>query len=419
LQGYIGKKRRVVITGAGLISPLGIGIEECWNNAAAGLSGIDKITFFDVSDYPSKIAGEVKEFNQDSFIDRRESRKMDRFIQLAVAASSLAVKDAFLEMKSLNPERVGVIIGSGIGGLRTMETQHSALLNGGVRKVSPYLVPMMITNLAAGQVSIFLGAKGLSYCTVSACASSAHAIGESYRAITRGDIDVAVSGGSEAPLTPLGVAGFCAIRALSTRNDEPQKASRPFDIDRDGFVIAEGSGVVIMEEAEAAEKRGAKILCEIVGYGSSSDAYHIVQPDPDGEGAARAIRLAINDAGVEPDEVDYINAHGTSTKYNDELETTAIKKVFGDHSYELAVSSTKSMTGHLLGAAGGLEAIFAAKSISEGIALPTINLENPDPKCDLDYVPNQARSRDINIALSNSFGFGGQNVCLAFQKWQK
>lgn len=412
-------QKRAVITGLGVISPTGIGIDEAWSNAVAGKSGIGRITFFDASEYNSQIAGEVNDFNPDNFIDKRESRKMDRYTQFAVAASSLAVKDSKLDISAMDPERVGVIIGSGIGGLQTLEAQHKVLLSSGPKRITPFLIPMMISNLAAGYVSIVLGAKGISYCTVSACASSAHAIGEAARKIERGDLEAIVAGGSEAPITPLGVAGFCAMRALSSRNDDPQKASRPFDVGRDGFVIAEGAGVVVVEEAQFAKDRGAEILCEIIGYGSTSDAYHIVQPAPNGEGAARAMKLAIEDAGVSPEEIGYINAHGTSTKFNDELETAAIKKIFGSHAYELLISSTKSMSGHLLGAAGGLEAAYTSKTLKEGIVLPTINLENQDPECDLNYVPNVLQKKEVKIALSNSLGFGGQNVCLALKKWEE
>lgn len=413
-------KKRVVVTGIGILSPIGCEIDDVNGSLINGKSGISNITHFDTNEYSSQIAGEVKNFDPHNYIDKRESKKMDRFIQFAVAATSKAIKNAKLNIDDNNAERVGVVIGSGIGGLQTMETQHRNLLDGGQRKVSPFMVPMMIVNMAAGQISIIFGAKGPSYATVSACSSGAHAIGEAFESILRGDIDAAITGGSEAPITPLGVAGFCSLRALSTRNDEPEKASRPFDVDRDGFVMGEGAGILILEELNHAKQRNADILCEIIGYGSTSDAYHIVQPSANGEGAERCIRFAMKKSGIsDMKSVTYINAHGTSTKFNDELETKAIKKVFGDYAYDMYVSSTKSMTGHLLGAAGAIEAIFIVLAIKNKFIPPTINLDNPDPECDLNYVANKSIDHEIDIALSNSFGFGGQNVTLAFKKWEE
>lgn len=409
-------ERKVVITGLGGIAPTGLGVSKIWKAALKSKSGIAKISAFDTNGYTSQIAGEV-DFNPHDHIPPKEAKKMDRFTQFAIVASNEALKDARLEINDTNSKDIGVIIGSGIGGLFTLEQQHKVLLESGPRRVSPFLVPMMISNMAAGQVSIFTGAKGTGYCTVSACASSAHAIGEAYYTIKRGDIKAVICGGSEAPVTPLGVAGFCALRALSTRNDNPEKASRPFDKDRDGFVIAEGAGILILESEEFAKSRNAKIYCEINGYGSTSDAFHIVQPDSDGDGAARAMEMAIKNCGISPEEVDYINAHGTSTPYNDALETLAIKKVFGGHAYSLLISSTKSMTGHLLGAAGGIESIYSIMAIKENIVPPTINLENNDPECDLNYVPHTPVKKNINTVMCNSFGFGGQNVSLLFKRW--
>lgn len=406
---------KVVITGLGAVAPTGLNVPEIWKSALDGKSGIGEISAFDASNYTTRIAGEI-DFDPENYFVKRDARKMDRFTQFAVVASLEALKNAGLEINDQNSERIGVIIGSGIGGITTLEQQLRVLDAVGPRKISPYVVPMMISNLAAGQVSIVIGAKGTSYCPVSACASGSHAIGEAVQAIKRGIVDVVVCGGSEAPITSLSVGGFCAIRALSTRNSEPQRASRPFDKDRDGFVIAEGSGVVVIESEEFARKRGANVYCEIAGYGTTADAFHIVQPDTSGSGASRAMGMAIEDSGSAPTDIDYINAHGTSTPYNDMLETLAIKKVLGDHARNILISSTKSMTGHLLGAAGGLEAVYCALTIRDGIAPPTINLESPDPECDLNYVPNKPVKKKINCAISNSFGFGGQNASLLFRR---
>ncbi|MGE5237691.1 MAG: beta-ketoacyl-ACP synthase II [Chloroflexota bacterium] len=410
--------RRVVITGLGMVSPLGIGVEASWEAALHGRSGIGPITQFDASAFASQIAGEVKDFDPALYIEAKEIKKMDRFIHFAMAAATMAVEDAKLEIGAHNATKVGVFIGSGIGGLRTIENYHQVLLDKGPRRVSPFFIPMLIINLASGNVSIKFGAKGPNSAVATACATGSHAIGDAFRLIQRGEADAMIAGGAEAVVTPLAVAGFSAMKALSTRNDEPDKASRPFDAERDGFVIGEGAGVVIIESMEYALARGAKIYGEIIGYGMSSDAYHITTPAPNGEGAARCMRAAIADAGIPPETVEYINAHGTSTKYGDELETAAIKQVFGDHAYRLCVSSTKSMTGHLLGAAGGVEAIFTILAVLHGTVPPTINLDRPDPECDLDYVPNTVRSRELDVAMNNSFGFGGTNACLIFRKFR-
>jgi 3-oxoacyl-[acyl-carrier-protein] synthase II len=409
--------RRVVITGLGLVSPLGIGAEASWKAAAAGKVGIGPITQFDASTYPVRIAGEVKDFDPAQYIEAKEIKKMDRFIHLAMAASMMAHEDSGLKITPENAERVGVFIGSGIGGLNSIEYYHKALLEKGHRRVSPFFIPMVCINLASGNVSIHLGAKGPNSSVVTACATGSHAIGEAFRIIQRGDADAMFAGGSESVICPLAVAGFAAMKALSTRNDDPEKASRPFDSGRDGFVMGEGTGVIVVESLESAIARNARIYAEIIGYGMSGDAYHISSPAPEGEGAARCMKAALKDACIEPEKIQYINAHGTSTKYGDELETMAIKKVFGEHAYKLCVSSTKSMTGHLLGAAGGVEAIFSVLSIVNGLILPTVNLDNPDPECNLDYVPNTARQLNLEYALSNSFGFGGTNACLIFKKY--
>jgi len=409
-------ERRVVVTGLGLISPVGSEKETFWKALTGGQSGISTITLFDASDFPVRIAGEVIDFNPLDYIEAKEARRMDRYSQFAVAATRLALEDANLTISQANPERVGVIIGSGVGGLTILEEQHKVLLEKGPRKVSPFVIPMMIGNMAAGNVSILFGAKGPCYCTVSACASSAHAIGEAFEIIKRGIADICIAGGSEAPITPLSVAGFAAAKALSTRNEEPERASRPFDAERDGFVMAEGGGVVILESLESAQSRQAHIYGEIVGYGMTADAYHITAPAPEGEGAARAMQAALDQARMSPQEIDYINAHGTSTPYNDEFETMAIKNVFGEYAYNLAISSTKSMTGHLLGAAGGIEFIICALVLETGIIPPTINYENPDPQCDLNYTPNKAVERQVKAAMSNSLAFGGQNVSLIIRK---
>jgi 3-oxoacyl-[acyl-carrier-protein] synthase II len=412
------EKRRVVVTGLGLVTPLGIGVEASWKSALEGRSGIVPITQFDASQMPVRIAGEVKGFDPAPYIEAKEIKKMDRFIHFAMAAATMAVEDSGLKITDENAERVGVIIGAGMGGLPAIEHYHKIYLEKGYRRISPFFIPMLIINLASGNVSIKFGAKGPNSAAVTACATGSHSIGDSFKIIQRGDADVMIAGGTESVITPLGVGGFAVMKALSTRNDEPEKASRPFDAGRDGFVMGEGSGVIILESLESALNRGAKIYAEIIGYGMSSDAYHITTPAPEGEGAARCMRAALKDAGIEPERVNYINAHGTSTKYGDELETAAIKTVFGEHAYKLCVSSTKSMTGHLLGAAGGVEAIFSILSIHNNIVPPTINLENPDPECDLDYAPNKAKQMDVECAMSNSFGFGGTNACLLFKRYR-
>jgi 3-oxoacyl-[acyl-carrier-protein] synthase II len=409
--------RRVVITGIGMVSPCGVGTIETWKALIEGRSGIGKITRFDTTDYPTTIAGEVKNFDPATFIPKKEIKKMDLFIHYAIAASEFAMQDSAYKVDSSNAPRIGVYIGSGIGGFGVIEATHTALLEGGPRKISPFFIPASIVNLASGWVSIRTGAKGPNSATCTACTTGAHAIGDSYEIIKRGKADVMICGGAEGCITPLGIGGFCAMRALSTRNDEPERASRPFDRDRDGFVMGEGAGILVLELLDSAIKRNAKIYAEVTGYGMSSDAYHITAPSEDGEGAIRVMQLAIEDAGITPQDIDYINAHGTSTPFNDRAETMAIKKVFGDHARKLAVSSTKSMTGHLLGAAGGLEGAVMALAITDQIAPPTINLDNPDPECDLDYVANRSRRMEIRYALSNSFGFGGTNGALVFKRY--
>ena len=408
--------RRVVVTGVGLVSSLGIGTEVNWNALCAGDSGITSITRFDTTDHPVRIAGEVKGFDPLQFVAKKDVKKMDIFIQYAIAAADFAVTDAKLKINPETAARVGVFIASGIGGFSTIEREHKALLEGGPRRLSPFFIPASIINLAAGQVSIRFGAKGPNSATCTACSASAHAIGDAFEIIKRGDADVMIAGGSEAAITPLGVGGFAAMRALSTRNDEPTRASRPFDRDRDGFIIGEGAGVVILEEYERARTREASIHAELVGYGMSADASHITAPSETGDGAARAMQAALASAACDPSKVNYVNAHGTSTPYNDKLETLAIKRVFGDHAHQMAVSSTKSMTGHLLGAAGGLEAGITALAIKRQMIPPTINLENPDSECDLDYVAGSTRKQSIDYALSNSFGFGGTNAVLLFKR---
>lgn len=410
-------RRRVVITGMGVISPIGNTIEQFWHNLINGVSGIGRITSFDTTEYTTHIAGEVKDFDPEKYIDKKEAKRMDRFAQFAVAATKMALEQARLDIRDTNPERVGVYIGSGIGGLATFEENYKTLLEKGPRRVSPFLIPMMIANMGSGIVSITFGAKGPNSSPISACATGTHAVGDATEIIRRGKADVMIAGGSEATIRPLALAGFGNMKVLSTRNDEPTKASRPFDRDRDGFVMSEGAGILILEELEHAVRRGAKIFAEVAGYGMSGDAYHLTAPAPEGEGAARAMMEAILDAGLKPEDVDYINAHGTSTDYNDKFETLAIKRVFGDHAYRLAVSSTKSMTGHMLGAAGGVEAIATALTISEGIIPPTINYENPDPDCDLDYVPNVARRAKVDVAISNSLGFGGHNASILLKRY--
>jgi 3-oxoacyl-[acyl-carrier-protein] synthase II len=410
-------ERRVVVTGLGIISPLGIGIKENWQALCEGRSGIGPITRFDTTEYETKIAGEVKNFDPTSFLDRKEARKMDPFIHYALAAGIMAMEDSHLKIDQSNAERVGVLVGAGLGGLTTIEKYHSILLKEGPKKISPFFIPMLIVNLAPGQISIFFGAKGPNSSVVTACATGNHSIGEAYKIIQRGDADAMIAGGAESTITPLAIGGFNAMKALSTRNEEPQKASRPFEKDRDGFVIAEGAGIIILEELSHAVKRNATIHAEIIGYGCNADAYHIAAPSPNGEGAARCMEIALKAAGIPYSEVDYINAHGTSTPLNDLSETMAMKTVFKEHTKKLMVSSTKSMTGHLLGAAGGVEAVFTILTMKEGIVPPTINYEVPDPECDLDYVPNVARKAKVRVAMSNSFGFGGTNAALVFQEF--
>jgi len=412
-------ERRVVITGLGVVSPVGSDLETFWKNLTAGKSGISRITKFDPTDYPVQIAAEVKDFEPTKYFDKKEVRRLDPFIQFAVGAADQAVKMAGLEESEVDKERVGVIIGSGIGGLTTIEQQLKILWEKGPRRVSPYCVPMEIINMASGIVSIRYGYKGPNVSVVTACATGTHAIGEAFRTIQYGDADVVVAGGAESCITPLSVAGFAAARALSMRNDEPEKASRPFEKNRDGFVMGEGAGIVVLEELEHAKRRGAKILAEVVGYGTSGDAYHMTAPAPGGEGAARAIRNALRDAGIEPTEIDYINAHGTSTKFNDLFETMAIKSVFGDYAYKVKISSIKSMIGHLLGAAGGVETVASVMTINTGVIPPTINYEEPDPECDLDYTPNKAVEKEVRYVLKNSFGFGGTNACLVLKRFEE
>jgi 3-oxoacyl-[acyl-carrier-protein] synthase II len=410
--------RRVVVTGIGLVSALGIGTRETWEALLAGQSGVTRITRFDVSGYATQIAAEVKGFDPLAFIEKKEIKKMDLFIQYAIAAAQFAMDDSGLQITDANAPNIGVYIGSGIGGFITIEREHEALLNGGPRKVSPFFIPSAIINLASGQVSIRFGAKGPNSATCTACSASAHAIGDAYEIIKRCDADAMIAGGSEAAICAMSVGGFGQLRALSTRNDEPARASRPFDKDRDGFIIGEGAGVLILEELEHARRRGARIYAEIVGYGMSSDAYHMTAPSEDGDGARRVMAMAVRKAGIAPSDVDYINAHGTSTPYNDRLETLAIRNCFGEHAETLAISSTKSMTGHLLGGAGGLEAGITALAVHHQVAPPTINLDDPDPECDLDYVPHQSRQMPIRYALSNSFGFGGTNAALLFKRFE-
>lgn len=410
-------KRRVVVTGMGMVSPLGLDLMSSWKAVIEGKSGVGYITHFDASDYSVRIAAEVKGFDPANYIELKEVKKMDRFIHFAVAATHMAFEDSMLKITPENAERTGIVIGSGMGGLPAIEYYHRILLEKGWKRVSPFFIPMVIVNLAAGQISIRYGIKGPTLAVTTACATGNHSIGEAFRMIQYGDADVIIAGGAEAVITPMAIAGFAVMRALSTRNDEPEKASRPFDLNRDGFVMGEGAGIIILEELEHAIKRGAKIYAELVGYGMSSDAYHITAPAPAGTGGASCMKMALNDAGISPEEVDYINAHGTGTKQGDELETQAIKTVFGEHAYKLSVSSTKSMTGHLLGAAGGVEAIFTILSIYEDIVPPTINLDNSDPECDLDYVPYKPRKKQVRYAMSNSFGFGGTNASLLFKKF--
>jgi 3-oxoacyl-[acyl-carrier-protein] synthase II len=409
---------RIVVTGAGVVSPVGNTVEACWDNLVAGVSGAGPITRFDVTNFETKFACEVKDFSFEGVLDRKEAKRMDRFVQFAVVAAAEALRNAGIDLERTDRERVGVLIGSGIGGMETFETQHTALMEKGPGRVSPFFIPMMISDMAAGQVSIQFGLKGPNFGTVSACASGAHAIGEALRLLRAGDADVILAGGAEATITPMAVAGFNSARALSLRNDDPRRASRPFDKDRDGFVIGEGAGLVVLETEEHARRRGATILCELAGYGATGDAYHMTAPCVDGDGAARARKRALKDAGMALDEPAYVNAHGTATPAGDPIEVTALKTVFGEHARRLMVGSTKSMTGHLLGAAGGLEAVVTALVIARGVVPPTINLDTPDEACDLDFVPNQARTLDVRAALTNSFGFGGHNVSLAMRAFR-
>ncbi len=411
--------RRVVVTGVGLVSAVGIGREETWSCVLAGKSGAAPITLFDTKDFSVTFAAEVKNFDPLHYVEKREVKKMGRFIQFALAASQFAVEHANLKITPEFADRTGVYIGSGIGGFDVIEREHTALMQGGPRKISPFFIPATIVNLASGFVSIRFGAKGPNSATCTACSSSAHAVGDSFKIIQRGDADVMITGGAEAAITPLSVGGFAAMRALSTRNEAPEKASRPFDNERDGFVIGEGAGLLILEELGFAVKRGAPILAEIIGYGMSGDAFHITQPSETADGAVRVMRATLADGGIQPEQIEYINAHGTSTPYNDKLETLAIKKVFGEHAKKLAVSSTKSMTGHLLGGAGGLEAGLSVLALRDQVLPPTINYENPDPECDLDYVPNKPRQAEVNYILSNSFGFGGTNAALLFKRYSE
>lgn len=411
------RQRRVVITGLGLVTPLGIGVEENWKALMSGESGAGAITRFDASEYGVKIACEVKNFNAEEFIPKKDLRQMDTFIHYAVAAAKMAHKDSGLEITDAIADRVGTLVGAGLGGLPEIEAQHKQLLEKGPRRVSPFFIPRLIANLAPGQISIALGAKGPNACTVTACATGSHCIGDAMKIIERDDADVMIAGGAESTISPLCVAGFTSMRALSKRNDDPKHASRPFDKDRDGFVVGEGSGIVILEELEFAKKRGAKIYAEVIGYGMSGDAHHVSAPAPEGEGAQRCMKAALRDAGVDPTEVGYVNAHGTSTPFNDSTETIAMKGVFGDHAKKLKISSTKSMTGHLLGGAGGVEGVYSALAIHRNMLPPTINYQTPDPECDLDYVPNQPQEAKVDVAISNSFGFGGTNATLAFGRF--
>jgi 3-oxoacyl-[acyl-carrier-protein] synthase II len=412
------EKKRVVVTGLGAMTPIGHTAREFWNNLVAGKNGVGPITHFDASNYRTKIAAEVKGFKPEDYFDRKDIRKLDRFVQFAVIAAREAVADAGLTLSNEDSNRIGVVVGVGIGGIGYIEEQHLVLINKGASRVSPFLIPKIIANMAPGQIAIYLGVKGPNTAVVTACASGTHAIGDAFKIIQRGDAAAMIAGGTEAAISPLGVAGFCSMQALSERNDEPEKASRPFDAKRDGFIMGEGAGIILLEELEHALKRKARIYCEITGYGYTADAYHITAPSPNGEGGARAMKMAIDDAGFSPEEVDYVNAHGTSTPLNDKLETQAIKTVFGEYAYKMPISSNKSMVGHLLGAAGGAEAIATILTIVEGIIPPTINYENPDPACDLDYVPNTARKASVTNAISNSLGFGGHNCTIVFKKFE-
>lgn len=408
--------KRVVITGMGVVSSLGFDIDTFWNNIKEGKSGISKVERMDTTDLPTKVGAEIKDFKPGEYMDKKEARRMDRYNQFAMAATKLAMENANIDLEKIDPYRFGVVVGSGIGGIETLENQQEVLLNKGVGRVSPFFIPMMIPNMASGRIAMQYKAKGHNECVVTACATSTNALGDAFKVIQRGDADIMITGGAEAAITPLSYAGFCNMKAMST-NEDPQTASRPFDADRDGFVMGEGAGVLLMEELEHAQKRGANILAEIVGYGCTNDAHHITSPAPEGEGSARCMNNAIKDAQIEPSQVDYINAHGTSTDYNDRFETMAIKTVFSNNTDEICVSSTKSMTGHLLGAAGAVESIISICAIRDGIVPPTINYKTPDPECDLDYVPNKSREKEVNYVLSNSFGFGGCNATLVFKKF--
>lgn len=410
--------KRVVITGLGAVTPVGIGKEELWDSVKNGRSGVSYITRFDTSEFPTKIGAEVKDFNAEDYVDKKTAKRMGRFTQYAIAGTRMAMEDSGINLDKLNRNRLGVILGCGIGGMETMEDQFNVLHTKGPKKVSPFFIPMMIGNMAAGKIAMMYNARGINETVVTACASGTNAVGDGFRVIQRGEVDVVITGGAESAITPIALAGFCAMKALSTRNGEPEKASRPFDKERDGFVMGEGSGILILEELEHALSRGARIYAEVVGYGASSDAYHMTAPAPDGAGAALAIKRAIEDAGITPDRVNYINAHGTSTGLNDKFETAAIKSVFKDSAKKVAVSSTKSITGHLLGAAGGVEGVVLALSISEGYIPPTMNYSVPDEECDLDYVPNVGRDADIEYGMSNSFGFGGHNAVVLFKKYK-
>ncbi|QXE02713.1 beta-ketoacyl-ACP synthase II [Terribacillus sp. DMT04] len=411
------EKKRVVVTGIGAVTPVGNDAATMWQNLLEGKSGIDYLTRVNKDDYPAKVAAEVKDFNPEDYMEKKDTKRMDLFTQYAVAASKMAVEDAKLSITEENANRIGVWIGSGIGGMGTYEEQFEKLMTKGPRRVSPFFVPMMIPDMASGQVSIQLGAKGINSCTVTACASGANSIGDAYKVIERGDADIMITGGTEAPLTKMAFAGFAAAKALSF-NDDPATASRPFDANRDGFVMGEGAGILILESLESALERGATIYAEIAGYGSSGDAYHITAPAPEGEGAVRAMRQAMDDAELQAEDIDYVNAHGTSTELNDKFETAALKQLLGDHAYQTAISSTKSMTGHMLGAAGAVEAIICVKSIQDSVVPPTINQSEKDPLCDLDYVPNVKREQTVRAALSNSLGFGGHNAALVFKQYQ-
>ncbi len=411
-------RRRVVVTGLGMVTPLGTGVEKNWEAVCAGKSGIGAISKFDASEFPSQIAGEVLDFRSEDFMDKQQVRRFDIFVHYAVASAKMAMEDSKLKIDASNRDRVGCLTGSGLGGLSMLEHYHKILLEKGPRRISPFFIPGMIANMAPGQIAIEFGAKGPNISIETACAASCHAIGEAFRLIREGIADAMITGGAEAVVTPLALGGFCSMRALSTRNDEPEKASRPFEMDRDGFVMGEGAGILILEELNQALERGAHIYGEVVGYGLSGDAYHVSAPEPDGGGAISCMSMAIRDAGLKPEDVDYINAHGTSTKLNDESECKAVKAVFGEHAYKLAISSTKSMTGHLLGGAGGIEAIYTVLTLKKGIIPPTINYETPDPACDLDYVPNVAREAKVRVGMSNSFGFGGTNACLLFKAFE-